>query len=62
MFALYVAAIMRFFSWRGTETVFDALIEFELQGYLVVIAIIMIIAVFHKGINWIFQKGENKGK
>lgn len=60
VFGLYVAVFIRFFSWNGTEGIIDDLIELELAGYIAVIVIIIIIAVVHKGINWIFQKGESK--
>ena len=58
VFALYLGATIRFFTWKEFEDVIEDLIDFELGGYLVVIIIGIILAVIHKCINWIFQKGK----
>ena len=56
VFALYLAVVIRFVTWDQFKDVFDDLIEFRLLGYLIIIGIGIIVALLHKGINWIFQK------
>jgi len=56
VFALYLGATVRFFTWKQFEDVIEDLIDFKLGGYLVVIIIGIFLAVIHKCINWIFQK------
>jgi len=59
VFALYVGSI----AWitlgkLRLEILINSLIEFEAKAYGFVVGVIVAIAVVHKSINWIFQKGK----
>ena len=58
VFVLYVGSIAWIASSFDLERLINSLIEFEPKAYGFVVGLIVAIAVVHKSINWIFQKGK----
>ena len=56
--SVYVSAVLSLFLSDIGENVIEGIFELEWQAYVLLLILAVIVAIAHKLVNWIFQKGE----
>ena len=56
--SVYVCAVLSLFLSDIGEGTIEALLRQKWQAYVILFILAVIVAIGHKLINWIFQKGE----